>query len=725
MKHYNKILIAIAALFMVSCAEEFGSREIDVEAPGNVEDSERLNSYSVLKEYVSSESFKLGAGVDVEQFLNRGALYGLSASNFAELTPAKALTHGAVVAENGVKRLSTVRKFVELAKESGNSIYGHTLMWHAQQSVVYLKSLVEESTIVDSESQNFETDDKSNWAVTTGSGITAEIGYTDAGKGSDGEGRALTITNSAVGPNTYDTQFFFIVPAPKAVDYTFTMDIKSDAPNGSISTQGHSSPGNYVAWGVLGTVSTTTEWKTFTWKGVGTSIGAGVKAIAFDLGAVATTYYIDNIKWEEYSEPKLVPMIKNGDFEGDDESNYLKQNQGTAAYTADGEGNGGVGRAFTITNPAVQTNAYDSQFIPFWTPVMKAGETYEFSIDIKADVATTIGTQAQNAPGGYMSGMQNLNITTEWKTFTNAEVFTGGAAVMDGMGAISFDLGKTATTFYFDNLRLDKVEVGGSVEPFDPEVQVENLTNEMEDWIGSIMEATEGYVTAWDVVNQPMSDADPTQLRSAETDPEENSFYWQDYLGEDYARMAVKFAREKSEVPLTLFVNEFGLEAVGNEKAKGLIAMINNWESDGETMIDGIGAEMHVSYSMNAATQAAQESAIVEMLNLLATTGKQIKITLDMGITDESGAVINTVNVGYEQQQKMAEFYTFIVQKYLAIIPAAKQYGITQWSTTDNASNATRSNEPVGLWDSNYKRKLSYEGFLNGLGGTPAAPAAE
>ena len=110
------------------------------------------------------------------------------------------------------------------------------------------------------------------------------------------------------------------------------------------------------------------------------------------------------------------------------------------------------------------------------------------------------------------------------------------------------------------------------------------------------------------------------------------------------------------------------------------------------------------------------------MFNLLAQSGKLVKISeLDMGIVENAfGAGIAASAVTEEMHHKMAEFYTFIVSKYLEIIPAAQQYGITQWCTSDPGGalgTGWRGGEPVGLWDVNYGRKHTYAGFANGLQG--------
>lgn len=148
-----------------------------------------------------------------------------------------------------------------------------------------------------------------------------------------------------------------------------------------------------------------------------------------------------------------------------------------------------------------------------------------------------------------------------------------------------------------------------------------------------------------------------------------------------------------------------------------MIEWIARWESDGETVIDGIGTQMHVTYYMNPETQKSKEEHVVKMLELLASTGKLIKISeLDMGIADADGNSIKTADVTFEQQKAMAEYYKFIVTKYFEIIPTAQQYGITQWCITDSPDGSGwRAGEPVGLWDINYARKPAYGGFCDAL----------
>lgn len=100
----------------------------------------------------------------------------------------------------------------------------------------------------------------------------------------------------------------------------------------------------------------------------------------------------------------------------------------------------------------------------------------------------------------------------------------------------------------------------------------------MDNWIAGMMKACNGYVTAWDVVNEPISGKDVDgdgyyELQSVtqgtvSDDDAKNNFYWQDYLGdEDYVRTAVSLARKYfaenggNASDLKLFINDYNLES--------------------------------------------------------------------------------------------------------------------------------------------------------------------
>ena len=87
--------------------------------------------------------------------------------------------------------------------------------------------------------------------------------------------------------------------------------------------------------------------------------------------------------------------------------------------------------------------------------------------------------------------------------------------------------------------------------------------------------------------------------------------------------------REWWHQSLRLFVNDYNLESDwdDNKKVKSLVHWIEKWEADGVTKIDGIGTQMHVSCHANAQTQKNKRIMWVKMFEILAESGKLVKIT--------------------------------------------------------------------------------------------------
>lgn len=273
--------------------------------------------------------------------------------------------------------------------------------------------------------------------------------------------------------------------------------------------------------------------------------------------------------------------------------------------------------------------------------------------------------------------------------------------------------------------------------PLTDEEKKNVLTTAMGTWIDGMMEATDGYVTSWDVVNEALSGADKDgdgkfDLQSAKrgnvsADDAKNNFYWQDYLGDiDYVRTAVAAARKSFAAhngdpeKLKLFINDYNLESDwdDNGKLRSLIQWIKDWEADGVTKIDGIASQMHISCYADPVKQESVKNHIVKMLELMKKSEKLCKISeLDMGYVDAAGKDVTYDQMTEEQHKEMRDLYTFVLQKYFEIIPIDKQYGITQWCATDSPKDSGwRPGLATGLWDLNYLRKHTYAGFAVGLG---------
>lgn len=275
-----------------------------------------------------------------------------------------------------------------------------------------------------------------------------------------------------------------------------------------------------------------------------------------------------------------------------------------------------------------------------------------------------------------------------------------------------------------------------STRPLTAEEKTDTIQKEMVRWVDAMMEATRGEVQAWDLINEAVSGAGNVEgqyydLQTAATGGADD-FFWQDYLGfENYGAVVGKAAREAWKKygytgDLKLFVNDYNLESDwdNNKKVKSMIYWVNLWNKNGAT-IDGIGSQMHVSYYENKATMASKAKHMVNMLHIMAESGYLVRISeLDMGYVGLDGNDVKTEDLTKEQKQNMANYYQFIIQMYLKIIPQAQQYSICQWCLTDSPKGSGwRAETPVGLWDLDWNRKPAYAAYCDAL--TKDIPATE
>ncbi len=738
MKYTNKFLgaLCLTAFGFASCADDYSLLDYDVEKPASIEAYEYLNDYKPLKENVNADAnpdFKLGTGITASTYSEGGMVYRLATSNFDEVTPGNAMKHASVVGDDGSMSFDAISSFVAKAKEGGQTIYGHTLAWHAQQRNKYLNNLLKDreipvdpdaTVVVEDFSFDYKTFTEYNYWGQHPEGASITVGE-----------NGLVIYNPTVIPEFWTFQYH-ITPGniPLAANnYTLTAKIKGSEAGSLTACLG--------SWGgqVTGILEFTTEWKEVSLL-LNNVKEAESNFVMLQSGNYAGTIELEWIK-VTHEEAAAVnfwePLVSNGDAEGEENVNFISTHVGAANGPADIVDGAGVdgSRAYVVTSAGGGTYSWDTQFFIETNVNLVANDKVKVSFDYRADVANNSESQAHAAPGAYIhwDGGVAVNFTTEWQHFEKEVLINASMSPSENMKSWAWNLdvgapAAPANKYYFDNIEV-AIERSGNAIPLTPEEKKDTLTWAMNNWISGIMTATEGYVSSWDVVNEPISGADVDgdgfyDLWSSKNSAGDGNFYWTDYLGNlDYVRTAVKQAREHyvGEAPLKLFINDYNLESDwdDNKKLKSLINWIAKWEEDGVTKIDGIGTQMHISYYENAATQASKEAAIENMFTLLAATGKLVKISeLDMGYVDANGATVKTAAMTEAQHQAMAEFYKFVVKKYFEIIPAAQQYGITHWCVTDSpAGSGWRAEEPVGLWDANYNRKHVYAGFADGLAG--------
>lgn len=717
LKNINLGLGLMALLALSSCADDKFS-EYRTDMTKNLKDYQYLNNYEPLKKYVEdmkaagkcNPDFKLGIALEAAEFNKQALVYCLAGSNFNEMTAGNAMKMASCVKDDGSTDFSLVKEFVKNAKDAGLTIYGHTLAWHSQQNKKYLSKLIADKEIQVDPSQKVDKVDAYTDFSAMNSFPFYVMDYTPEIK--DG------ILISKYPGKWY--QYFVVDNYPVDVDakreYKVTAMIKASE-DGQIDVQ----TGN---WGATTsqTMSVSTQWKeqSVTFSGLTTE-----KAfVVFQPGDFAGDISCKWVKVTHSEAPVMEIPVTVGHLTFDDDNNLGGWGMDNTPKIVNG--------VCEVGNNAAKADPWNAQVNYEPGFAFENGKTYHLKMKIKGSVAGEFGAGFQN-PDGYKGcgDFPTIKVTTDWKEVDVTTKCNGDNALR-----LLLNIGKYAGTLYIDDFEVYYMKSANSI-PLTDEEKKSLLTDAMGKWIDGMMEATDGYVTSWDVVNEAISGkvgADGNnELQHATNAPASdvaNSFYWQDYLGDiDYVRTAVRDARKSfaehngDPSKLKLFINDYNLEGYWDQHAKlnSLIHWIGLWEdpnAEEPVVIDGIGTQMHVTCYEDATKQAKLQSDIEEMFKSLAKTGKLIKISeLDMNYENEAGTSVTFDKMTEEQHKQMRSFYTFIIQKYFELIPQAQQYGITQWCATDSPKDSGwRPGCPTGLWDSNYLRKHTYAGFAVGLG---------
>ena len=698
---------------MASCADEFNTNNYTVDRPARTEAYAYLNDYQTLKNYVDRAkypNFKLGIGTTASDYLKKELVYSLVNSNFDETEPGNAMKMASCVnSDNGDMNFGTVTEYVNAATDAGLSVYGHTLAWHAQQPVKWLKSLMKDK----------ELDIDPNALIET---LVSTMDYSTMPDGKFPHypmGCEPPIVNGALHfvPDGNWSQFFIFPGGQNQLtegNYLCRLYMKSDKEAGGVQLTIQNGWGG-DAQNVTVAIPVEEGDKVYelNFPGITAKPGAGYDCILKPQTADAT---LDVKKIEFYKlESPAVEVEKEVNF-----YTYETKPDGKFPHYP-------MGCEPPIVNGALHfvPDGNWSQFfvVPGGDNQLDEGD-YVFYVDMAANKEAS-GVQLTIQNGWSNAQSFTAAIPIEAGRHTYALKFPG----LSGSPSKNYDCilkpQNADATLDFYSLKVCKVEKLNSI-PLTDEEKKDTLTWAMERWISGMMEACDGKVKAWDVVNEAISggnpDAEGVYALQHGTPDNKDDFFWQDYLGDlDYVRTAVALARLYGPEDIKLFINDYNLESDWdqNGKLKSLIAWIKRWEADGITKIDGIGTQMHISCYANPQTQESKKAAIVNMFKLMAASGKLVRVSeLDMGYVDANGNPVKTGDMTEEQHKQMAEHYKFVVKAYLENIPANQQWGICQWCATDAPGDSGwRKGEPVGLWDKDYYRKHTYAGFADGLAG--------
>lgn len=376
------------------------------------------------------------------------------------------------------------------------------------------------------------------------------------------------------------------------------------------------------------------------------------------------------------------------------------------------------------------TNSWDVQFLAMENIQIEKGKTYKMTMTVKGSQNGKLHSKL----GDWSSGeYPDIPFTTEWQ---DVEVSYKGVVESS---FFMLQCGDFVGDIYVREIKFEGYK--GQTVPQTDEERHDTLVYAMDKWIKGMMEACDGKVKAFDLVNEAISGGgndgegnyvlqSSKQDNSGSWDVGGSAFFWQDYMGDlEYVRQACRLARKYGPEDIKLFINDYNLESDwdGNKKVKSLVNWIKKWEADGVTHIDGIGTQMHISCFEDDNTLKSIKSHITTMFEVIAKSGKLCRVSeMDMGYVrgknNRWGSSVKTDQLTEAEHKKMADFYEWIIKEYFRLIPPEQQWGICQWCTTDAPSNSGwRGGEPVGIWDLNYYRKHAYAGFVRGLnGGEPA-----
>ena len=707
----KKILSAICFVTLVaSCADNDMIGGLTVEKPAELAGYEYLNNYEPLKNNIvrkSGSQFKLGVGTDATQYVNQGLEYSIVNSNFEETEPGNEMKMGSCVNEKGDMDFGTVSSYVNAATDAGLSVYGHTLAWHSQQPVKWLTKLLKDKELdVDPDAKEEKLIHECDYT----SGISYQ--WWHQGVEPYTENGAMVVVNETA-KGFWEAQYFADdhITIEEDVDYVVRLTAKASA-EASI---------NCILGGWSGAkdqkITIPTDWETIDVTLSGITPGEG--HIMLQSGDFVGTIWIKKAQVLTLESPAVEIEVPVHECDYTSGISYQWWHQGVEPYTENG--------AMVVVNETAKG---------FWEAQYFADDHITIEEDVDYVVRLTAKASAEasiNCILGGWSGAkdQKITIPTEWKTI-NARL----SGITPGDAHVMLQSGDFVGTLWIQKCEVLKIVKANSM-PLTPEEKKDTLIWAMDRWIKGMMEACEGKVKAWDVVNEAISGGNPDaegvyalQHDLEGTKPED--FYWQDYLGDyDYVRTAVRLAREYGPEDIKLFINDYNLEyewdGKDNKKLQSLIKWIERWESDGVTKIDGIGTQTHISFCADPDIQKKHEELIKNSFQLMANTGKLIRISeLDMGYDDANGNKVMTVDMTEEMHKQMSDFYKWIIKTYMEIIPAAQQWGICQWCIKDSPTgSAWRPGEPTGLWmvkkelngNEVVYRKHTYGGFADGLAG--------
>ena len=304
MKYILKIIFISTVILFASCVDDKQPEVVIIdEQPEEPEEPDDppagdVNAYKALKTYVDRSAnpiFQLGVGVLLNDYTAKGDIYNLLTENFDQITLGNEMKHDAIVQNSGELKLDNVANLLTVAKEAGIKVYGHVLVWHAQQRASYLNSLI--APVISLNDDLLETnliensDFEANISGWNSWGNNSTRGRTNNGEGYGG-GYAMWFTNPTAATSwNVQVAYDFSTSLQNGSQYVLSLHIK--ASKAGTITVGMQNPDGYAGVGSFGPVNITEDWQEVAL--VTTISGANGKRLIFDCGELNGTVYFDNV----------------------------------------------------------------------------------------------------------------------------------------------------------------------------------------------------------------------------------------------------------------------------------------------------------------------------------------------------------------------------------------------------------------------------------------------
>lgn len=338
--------------------------------------------------------------------------------------------------------------------------------------------------------------------------------------------------------------------------------------------------------------------------------------------------------------------------------------------------------------------------ITFWARCDKGSPLFNLNFS---------GNKVEGTSSGGRFSLESGN----WKKFVvecqSAPGETDGYLRVENTKAATFYIKKVQVGYYPDNHR-----------PQTAQEKSDTINYALNAWCDGLMKINAGRIQSFDLIDEAIDDNAELENGMLDLKHSTDKFFWQDVLGsENYAPKVSKVASEAYQkyegdpAALKFFISESGLE--NQKKFESLKYWIGIWDANG-AKIDGINAKLNLSYSEDAATQEANNAILDDLLTNLANTGKLVRLSnFDIIYKNVNGLKVSAKDITDEQRQKLADYYGYVIKRYMTKIPHDKQAGICKGNLLDTA-------DPVGLWafDSKSKdwvRTATYKAFCDALSG--------